>query len=350
MLLGPDACQAAFTNADKAFANGPAWSELVGPFFKRGLMLLDFEEHHLHRRIMQEAFVRPRLEGYADGMHPAIERGLATLADDRPRVQGLPGAEGPDARRGRRHLHGRRRGRDAGGDGAGQRGVHRVRPVGRGAGALRPAAHAVGSRAPRARRARGVAAPLPAVATRAAHRRPVLPALPHRDRGRRAVQRRRRRQPHDLPDDGGARHLDHHAVDDDAVPRAAPRLAGSLPRRVGGARPAPDLGRARDADLARPGDEGVPEAACPGAGRRPPDGQGRRGLRGADPRRHLRHGGGAVQPPQPGAVDRPHGVRPRPLRARDGARTRVTATRGSRSAAASTSAWAWCSPAWRSRR
>jgi cytochrome P450 len=78
MLLGPDACQAALTNRDKAFANGPAWTHLVGPFFKGGLMLLDFEEHHLHRRIMQEAFTRPRLEGYAAGMHPAIERGLAS--------------------------------------------------------------------------------------------------------------------------------------------------------------------------------------------------------------------------------------------------------------------------------
>jgi cytochrome P450 len=78
MLLGPDACQAALTNPHKAFANGPAWSHLVGPFFDRGLMLLDLEEHHLHRRIMQEAFTRPRLEGYAAGMHDPIERGLAT--------------------------------------------------------------------------------------------------------------------------------------------------------------------------------------------------------------------------------------------------------------------------------
>ena len=61
MLLGPDACGAALRNADKAFANGPGWGELVGPFFDRGLMLLDFEEHHRHRRIMQEAFTRDRI-------------------------------------------------------------------------------------------------------------------------------------------------------------------------------------------------------------------------------------------------------------------------------------------------
>lgn len=77
MLLGPDACGAALRNADKAFANGPAWTYLVGPFFGRGLMFLDFEEHHLHRRIMQQAFTRDRLEGYVGAMHPAITDGLS---------------------------------------------------------------------------------------------------------------------------------------------------------------------------------------------------------------------------------------------------------------------------------
>src|SRR3954462_5966621 len=39
MRLGPDACGEALQNKDKAFANEPAWSRLVGPFFHRGLML-----------------------------------------------------------------------------------------------------------------------------------------------------------------------------------------------------------------------------------------------------------------------------------------------------------------------
>ena len=80
MLLGPDACEVALRNADKAWANGPAWTYLVGPFFGRGLMFLDFEEHHLHRRIMQQAFTRDRLENYTAAMHPAITSGLATWA------------------------------------------------------------------------------------------------------------------------------------------------------------------------------------------------------------------------------------------------------------------------------
>lgn len=77
VLLGPDACEAAFRNADKAFASGDGWGYLVGPFFDRGLMLLDFDEHHRHRRIMQSAFTRDRLEGYTAALQPAVTTGLA---------------------------------------------------------------------------------------------------------------------------------------------------------------------------------------------------------------------------------------------------------------------------------
>jgi cytochrome P450 len=78
VLLGPDACGEALRNPDKAFANGPGWGRLVGPFFDRGLMLLDHEEHHRHRRLMQEAFTRERIARYAAALSPAIVDGLAT--------------------------------------------------------------------------------------------------------------------------------------------------------------------------------------------------------------------------------------------------------------------------------
>lgn len=76
LLLGPEAIGQVLTNREKAFANGPGWEYFIGPFFERGIMLLDFDEHHLHRRIMQQAFTRDRLVGYLDGMNPAIARGL----------------------------------------------------------------------------------------------------------------------------------------------------------------------------------------------------------------------------------------------------------------------------------
>jgi len=76
LMLGPDACEAVLTNRDKAFASGAGWVEAAGPFFDRGLMFLDFAEHHLHRRIMQQAFTRTHLEGYTEAMQPTIQAAI----------------------------------------------------------------------------------------------------------------------------------------------------------------------------------------------------------------------------------------------------------------------------------
>ena len=75
-LVGPDACSVALLNRDKALSNGRGWGYFIGPFFRRGLMLLDFDEHMFHRRIMQEAFTNERLAGYLAGMNDGIGRGL----------------------------------------------------------------------------------------------------------------------------------------------------------------------------------------------------------------------------------------------------------------------------------
>lgn len=76
--LGPEAIEAVATNRDKAFGNAGFYGYLIGPFFHRGVMLMDFDEHLHHRRIMQQAFTRPRLNGYLGAMHARIEHGLAT--------------------------------------------------------------------------------------------------------------------------------------------------------------------------------------------------------------------------------------------------------------------------------
>ncbi|MFC0037519.1 cytochrome P450 [Actinomadura rayongensis] len=75
-VQGPEAAEIVLVNRDKAFASGPAWSYYIGPFFRRGIMLLDFDEHLHHRRIMQQAFTRDRLRAYMTAMAPGIGRGL----------------------------------------------------------------------------------------------------------------------------------------------------------------------------------------------------------------------------------------------------------------------------------
>lgn len=76
-LLGPDANQWVLQNSGKLFENA-RWNYFIGPFFKRGLMLLDFEEHRLHRRIMNAAFSHEALLGYFERMQTSVDAELAS--------------------------------------------------------------------------------------------------------------------------------------------------------------------------------------------------------------------------------------------------------------------------------
>jgi cytochrome P450 len=72
---GGDAVQEVLTNKDKAFSQ-QGWTAFIGPFFHRGLMLMDFDEHLAHRRLMQQAFTPARLAGYLDQVSSVIDEGL----------------------------------------------------------------------------------------------------------------------------------------------------------------------------------------------------------------------------------------------------------------------------------
>jgi cytochrome P450 len=74
--LGPDAAQDIYANRNKDYSQ-QGWTPVIGAFFDRGLMLLDFEEHLFHRRIMQEAFLRPRLVGYVEQMDKVVSQVIA---------------------------------------------------------------------------------------------------------------------------------------------------------------------------------------------------------------------------------------------------------------------------------
>ena len=81
VTAGADAAEQVLVNRERTFANGPAWSHFIGPFFHRGLMLLDFDEHLHHRRILQHAFTNDALRRYHAVMAPHLRRGLAEWAD-----------------------------------------------------------------------------------------------------------------------------------------------------------------------------------------------------------------------------------------------------------------------------
>ncbi len=128
--LGPDATQAIYSNRNKDFSQ-QGWAPVIGPFFNRGLMLLDFEEHMFHRRIMQEAFVRTRLAGYTEQVDTVVVAGdRQRLGGQRRAVPALSGDEGAHPRHRLDGVHGPRAGhRPRAGD-QGEQGVHHHHPRG----------------------------------------------------------------------------------------------------------------------------------------------------------------------------------------------------------------------------
>jgi cytochrome P450 len=87
VTAGADAAEQVLVNRDRTFANGPAWSHFIGPFFHRGLMLLDFDEHLHHRRILQHAFTNDALRRYHAVMTPHVREGLASWDElEQPRL------------------------------------------------------------------------------------------------------------------------------------------------------------------------------------------------------------------------------------------------------------------------
>lgn len=77
-IAGPEATQAVLVNRDNTYSQG-GWRYLIDTFFHRGLMLLDADEHRYHRRIMQAAFTRERLEGYTEVADEVISSHVRNL-------------------------------------------------------------------------------------------------------------------------------------------------------------------------------------------------------------------------------------------------------------------------------
>lgn len=71
-LAGADALQLVLLDRGKNFSSELGWDHVLGRLFTRGLMLLDFDEHRYHRRIMQVAFKREALEHYMDSMNAVV--------------------------------------------------------------------------------------------------------------------------------------------------------------------------------------------------------------------------------------------------------------------------------------
>ena len=76
-LLGPEANEFVLFDRHKLFSSGQGWGPFLDRVFPRGLMLLDFDEHRLHRKALSAAFKAEALKAYLQGLNAGIARGVA---------------------------------------------------------------------------------------------------------------------------------------------------------------------------------------------------------------------------------------------------------------------------------
>lgn len=82
-LLGPDANEFVLRDREHIFSSRLAWNPILEKIFTDGLMLRDFADHKYHRRIMQQAFKKPALTHYMEGMNPHIAEKIRDWPQDR---------------------------------------------------------------------------------------------------------------------------------------------------------------------------------------------------------------------------------------------------------------------------
>jgi len=76
-LLGPEANELVLLDTQKLFSSALGWGTVLDLLFPRGLMLLDFDEHRLHRRALSVAFKSGPMRSYLTELNVGIVKGLA---------------------------------------------------------------------------------------------------------------------------------------------------------------------------------------------------------------------------------------------------------------------------------
>jgi cytochrome P450 len=77
VLLGPEANELVLFDQAKIFSSTHGWGRILGLLFPRGLMLLDFDEHRLHRRALSVAFKSGPMKSYLAELDTGIAARVA---------------------------------------------------------------------------------------------------------------------------------------------------------------------------------------------------------------------------------------------------------------------------------
>lgn len=79
-LIHPDAQKMLTLDPDQLFSADKGYTPTLGEFFPDGLLLRDFSDHRMHRRIMQSSFKNAMLETYMEDIHRIMRKHTAQWA------------------------------------------------------------------------------------------------------------------------------------------------------------------------------------------------------------------------------------------------------------------------------
>mgnify|MGYP006155061745 CR=1 FL=1 len=80
-LVDPEAQKMLTLDPDQLFSTRKGYNNSLGIFFPDGLLLRDFSDHRMHRRIMQSSFKNSMLEAYMPDIHQILRKHVSLWAD-----------------------------------------------------------------------------------------------------------------------------------------------------------------------------------------------------------------------------------------------------------------------------
>lgn len=74
LVLGPENYKQIYLDLDRNFSPKMGYMNSLGYFYRRGILMRDFDEHRYQRRVFQAAFKNDAMRGYLHMMNPILKR------------------------------------------------------------------------------------------------------------------------------------------------------------------------------------------------------------------------------------------------------------------------------------
>ncbi len=76
MITHPNDLQEIFLDKQRNFSTKMGYSPIIGPFYKGAMLMYDWEEHKIQRRVLQNSFKYEAMKGYVEIMNPVLHEGI----------------------------------------------------------------------------------------------------------------------------------------------------------------------------------------------------------------------------------------------------------------------------------